>query len=284
MRLKISRSKLFAGLFLALLVLSVLAFLYGPLFPWSPVKPGYAMISFPRADIYFDPAQPLNEDYRAVGAMMDEAESFHRLTYHQRVKVIACRSWRSCGWFLPWMNMGPLGGVTLETGDAIYITPKIKERNFSAAEFLRHELSHALISQNTTMRNAHKLNSLVWFNEGMAVSFGRQTSYFSRDEFLTKAATVDLADFIDPARIAKQQATGSWPARFAYPAQRYFVEYLKAKFGPDVFQSFLLRCIHDPDNHAALFQEVFHTPLGLAVEDYQQAVRAGQWPPKNPSQ
>lgn len=283
MRRKLSRSKKVAGLFVAVLVAFILALLYGPLFPWSPVKPGYALIRYPRADVYYDPAQPLNDDYRAVGAMMDEAEQFHRLKFRRSVKVIACRNWRSCDWFLPWLHIRGLGGVTLATGDVIYLTPRIKEKNYSIAEYLRHELTHALIFQNTTIRDAFKLNDVAWFNEGLAVSFGRQTAYLSQAEFTAKAASVELANCIDPARIAKQQAAGAWDARLAYPAQRYFVEYLKAKFGQDVFQSFLLRCIHNPANHSSLFQENFHTPLLLAVEDYQKAVRAGLWPPQNQS-
>jgi hypothetical protein len=35
---------------------AIYAFLYGPLFPWSPIKPGYNHLSLARADVYYPQA------------------------------------------------------------------------------------------------------------------------------------------------------------------------------------------------------------------------------------
>jgi len=270
------RRKLFVGLAASLFFLLLMAFPFGPLLPWSPVKPGYDAASYARADVYFNKNEPEPEDYQKVDGMMAEAEAFHRLKFHRRVKVIACKNWGDCARAWPWMNVRPLGGVTLSTGDAIYLTPKLKEKNFNVAEFLRHELSHALISQNTTIRNSLKLTDQAWFSEGMAVWFGDQTAYLSRAEFLEQAKDADLAKFIDPARM--DRSAPDWSARFAYPAQRYFLEYLKQTYGADRFQDFLVQYIRDPDAYPALFSGTFRQSLADAVRQFEQAIRSGQWP------
>src|SRR2546422_845259 len=64
---------------------------------------------------------------------------------------------------------------------------KLKEGNFSLEEFLRHELSNALLSQHTTIPKSLKLTAQAWFSEGLAVSFSRQKAYLSQAEFIQRA-------------------------------------------------------------------------------------------------
>lgn len=274
--MKISRRSLLVAALAFLLLLVMMAFPYGPLLPWSPFKPGYSSASYIRADVYFDSSIALPQDYRQVDQMIADAETFHRLRFNKRVKIIACKNWNDCqrSWF--WMNVKPLGGITLATGEVVYITPKLKERNFSIAEFLRHELSHAVISQNISIRNSLKLTDQAWFSEGLAVSFGKQTSYLSREEFIAKAKNGDLTKYIDPAQMDRNAA--DWSARFAYPAQRYFLEFLKQQYGEDRFQDFALKYINSPDDYQKQFSEVFRLTLPEAVRQFEQAIKSGQWP------
>jgi len=264
--------KLLAGVLLACLCSA--AFAYGFLLPWSPVKPGYDLATFSRARIFYAKSGPLLEDYREVDAMMAEAESFHRLRFQRPVTIIACKTWGDCDRAMPWMSVRGLGGVTLATGDVIYITPKLAERNFHTREFLRHELSHALLSQNTTILRTYQLNDSPWFFEGLAVSFGRQRDYLTREQFLDLANRVELAGYLDPGQRALP-----WNARFAYPAQRYFVEYLKDKYGDDRFAAYLRRVIVAPPRFPAIFADAFDRSFASAIADYQRDVRSGAWPP-----
>src|SRR5205085_8483477 len=266
--MKTRRSKIVTGLALFFFLALALAFPFGPFLPWSPLKFGYNHVGYARADIYVGEHSPVSNDYGLVDRMMNEAEVFHGLSYRRRVRVIECKDWRACGRSLPWMgNLHGLGGVTLATGDAIYITPKLKEKAFSVAEFLRHELSHALISQNTSMLSSLKLNEQPWFNEGLAVSFGRQSSYVKRAEFLTRAKQIDLTDYLDPAKRAVP-----WDQRFAYPTQRYFIEYLRARFGEERFRQFLRKNIGQPVAWRATFADVFQAPFDQVAQAYGEAI------------
>jgi len=273
--MKIRRSKIVTGLALFFFLALALAFPFGPLLPWSPLKFGYNHVGYARADVYVGEHNPVSNDYGLVDRMMNEAEVFHGLLYRRRVRVIECKDWRACDRSLPWMgNLHGLGGVTLATGDAIYITPKLKEKGFSTAEFLRHELSHALISQNTSMLSSFKLNEQPWFNEGLAVSFGRQSNYVKRDEFLARAKQIDLVNYLDPAKRVEP-----WDQRFAYATQRYFIEYLRAQFGEDRFRQFLRKNIGQPVAWRATFADVFQLPFDRVTQVYSEALKAGRWTP-----
>jgi len=274
--MKLKKRGIFTGVLSLLVFLLAMAFPFGPLLPWSPVKPGYHAISYASADVYFSGAEDQLGDYGDVDRMMHYAEAFHRMKYLRRVKVIACKSWGDCERALPWLPVKGLGGVTLATGDVIYITPRLKEKNFSVAEFLRHELSHALLSQHTTIRKSLKMTEQAWFSEGLAVSFGDQNAYLSRAEFLGRAPKEDLAKFIDPELM--DHSGPVWDARFAYPAQRYFLEYLKGRFGADRFQDFMVKYIDGPDNYRNLFNEVFQLSFTDAINQFSQAIKTGQWP------
>jgi hypothetical protein len=280
--MKLKKRKIMIGVAALLFILLAMAFPFGPLLPWSPVKPGYHTVSYANADIYFGgPADQLG-DYGDVDRMMSEAEAFHQMKYLRRIKVIACKSWGDCGRALPWLHVKSLGGVTLATGDVIYITPKLKEKNFSVAEFVRHELSHALLSQHTTILKSLKMTEQAWFSEGLAVSFGDQKAYLSRAEFLKRTPKENLAKFIDPELI--DSSTPAWDAQFAYVAQRYFLEYLKSRYGADRFQEFTVKYINNPDDYRNLFNESFQLSFADAIKKFAQAIEAGQWPaaPKRP--
>ncbi|MBX3277985.1 MAG: hypothetical protein KF868_08300 [Acidobacteria bacterium] len=260
-----------------LLALAVFSLLYGPLLAWSPVKPGYDHLELRRADVYVAAGESPPADYAEIDRMMEEAEAFHGLRFHKKVTVIACRDWASCARYMPWMRVRGIGGVTLATGDVIYITPQLKEKGLSIAEFLRHELSHAVISQNTTIRKSIALTDQMWFSEGLAVSFGRQAAYLSRDGFLQRAADTELIVYLDPERMDRSHP--QWSVRMAYPTQRYFLEYLKARFGAESFQRFMLAYMDAPGEYRRRFSEAFGLSLPDAVAEYQRALRERAWEP-----
>jgi hypothetical protein len=270
----LKKRKIMIGAAALLFLLLAMAFPFGPLLPWSPVKPGYHAVIYASADIYIGGGDDQIGAYGDVEQMMREAEAFHQMKYLRRVEVIACQSWSDCARAMPWLHVKVIGGVTLATGDVIYITPRLKEKNLSVAEFLRHELSHALLDQQTTVRKALKMNEQSWFSEGLAVSFGDQKAYLSRAEFLERAPKEDLGKFINPELM--NRSTPGWDAQFAYTAQRYFLEYLKRRFGAGRFQDFTVKYINDPDDYRNLFNEAFQISFADAIKQFAQAVKAGQ--------
>jgi hypothetical protein len=186
-----------------------------------------------------------------------------------RIAVIASRNWTDFHLQMPVVQGTAVGAVTLQTGTVIWITPKLAGKHFDVAEFLRHELSHAILDQNTTLYRSFKMKHQEWFYEGLAVSFGRQQAYLSRDEFVTRAKLEPLLPaFEGPSR----------DMRFNYPAWRYFLEFLKHTRGRHAFQDFTLAFMRDPDAWRQSFQKSFGTSFENAIAEFQSHVIAGDTP------
>ncbi|MGA3187220.1 MAG: hypothetical protein ABSF22_08915 [Bryobacteraceae bacterium] len=249
-----------AGLILLVLIACALD---GPLFPWSPVKPGYTHFTLHRADIYYPTGTTLEEPYQQLDSFIDEAEKFHRLKMPDRITVIAPRRWADFHFQTPWQGGNAIAALTLQTGTVIWITPKIAEKHFDTAEFLRHELSHAILDQNMTLWRGRKMNSQPWLFEGLAVDFGRQKAYLSDDEFLLRARTESVGPAFDGR---------STDMRYNYVAWRYFIEHLIKTRGRDQFQEYLLHVMQDPDQALAVFPAAFGISFVDALREFQNQV------------
>lgn len=156
------------------------------------------------------------------------------------------------------------GRADPSNGTVIWITPKIAEKNFDTAEFLRNELSHAILDQNTTLWRGHKLNGQPWLFEGLAVDFGRQKAYLTDEEFALRARTASMEPVFDGR---------STDMRFNYIAWRYFLQHMIQMRGRDRFQEYLLRVMQDPDQARAAFPEYFGISFDNAVLEFQGRMR-----------
>lgn len=255
---------LWASLAVVLIVVGA-AFCVGPLFPWSPLKPGYTHFTLHRADIYYPAGTTLDESYKQLDSFIEQAEKFHDLKMPDRITVIAPRTWSGFHLQAPWQR-GPVAGLTLQTGTVIFITPRVGEKRLDTAEFLKHELSHAILDQNMTLWRGHKFSRQSWLSEGLAVDFAQQKAYLTQDEFMAQAQTRPLA----PSFNGDDSDT-----RFNYVVWRYFVDYLRRTQGKDKFQNYLLRVMQEPDQAQGVFPEYFGVSFDDALRLFQAQLRGG---------
>jgi hypothetical protein len=262
------RSLYYAGILLVLLL-----FPYGPLFPWSPVKPGFEHIALDRADVYYPTGTTLDPAYLRADSIIRESESFHRLAAPKRICIVACKDWDDFARRLPqFRGSRGIGAVTLATGTVIYVAPSLKERGKDVGEYLRHEVSHATLHQNQSIMNAYRLTEVQWLSEGIAVSYGNQKSYYSDAEFQARIQRENVAPFIDPAR--RGEVKELFEMRYAYVAWRRFNEYLIASRGRDVYQGYLTAVMRDPRAWRELFPKHFQgLSFAQAIEEFQRSAR-----------
>ena len=78
--------------------------------------------------------------------------------------------------------------VIMITGDVIYIRPQ--KRPYPIGQYLKHELSHCLLFQNTNLSAARKMRMQRWVVEGTAVAVGGPR-YMSRSEFAERLHRAD---------------------------------------------------------------------------------------------
>src|SRR5262245_51925325 len=212
------RARTIALLFVAVTLLAAIpALAYGPLFPWSPIYPGYQELTLSRARILYPANATLPDAYRNADTWIHDAEAFYKLPAAQRVTIVVCRDWSSFHRFVPWMADNVLvAGVSLQTGDAIYITPRVDERRLDHGEFLRHEIAHSVLAHNTSIRTYWAPARYPWFHDGLAVWFGRHRTFGTEEQFFERARRGGIAPLI-------VHSTNVPDLRYAYMTWRNFM-------------------------------------------------------------
>ena len=260
-------------IFFVSMTITAYAFLAGPLFAWSPIKPGYAVLHTTRADVYFGTGELLDPGFQSLDRYIEESERFQRLKLPHRVTIIVCRTWSDFHRFLPTVRGEGVGAATPEFGTVIYITPKVREMRFDPGEFVRHELSHAVLEQNATLWNSLHFKQTPWLLEGLGVLAADQKAYGTWDDFAGRARDTDLI----PLFSAMPARRSGFDIRFAYLAWRYFLQWTIETRGRDAFQLFLQGFIGRPSDSQGLFRETYGVDVAGSVRQFEAAVRNGTW-------
>jgi hypothetical protein len=253
------------------------AFAYGPLFPWSVVKPGYQTIRSARAEVSWPHRVPLDPAYLHVDQMVAEAEAFQGMRAPDLLRIVECANWGDFRRFCPIVPGRGVGAVTLDLGGVIYISPRVGERGLDKGEFVRHEIAHAIVAHNVPLWNLQRMKHHTWLYEGVPVWFARQRAYLTRDEFLERAGAVDLQAVV--AYDANSGTAAPVEMRFAYVAWRYFLEYLVSVYGRPAFDRFYHQYLGEPDGLERLFEKGFGKPLRTSVDEFQTALRTQEFLP-----
>lgn len=261
-------------------VLAVLAvFPYGPLFAWSPVHPGYIKLTFKRADVLYPADRSPDPDFNDLDRYVALAEGFHNLTCSKKITVVSCRDWNDClrfaGVFLG--KQRPVG-VTIPTGTVIFLTPYIYG-SWDVGGVLRHELSHATLSQNRSLLSVWRLLRQPWLSEGVAgVTAGMGVTAPGH-----KLVALPAVDFI-----AKARQRELWPSFEAMPQRDWYFSYTAWEFfwvrqiqlhGKGTFLKFESACTSEPENCRSDFANIYGMDLRHAVKEYQDDLRSGRFVP-----
>lgn len=239
---------------------------YGPLVPWSPIHPGYSELRLERARVLYPSDRTMPDAYRHIDQWIAEGEAFHSLRVGTRITVVLCRNWSDFHRFAPWITGRNVAGLSLATGDAVYITPKVDEKRLDHGEFVRHELSHSILAQHTSVYRTHTATKRYpWFHEGLAVWFGRQRAFMSQAEFFEQAPALGVSK-------ALRDGSRGPELRFSYIAWRNFLDYLDQRYGHERLVAFVHDANKRPDEMLALFQSTFQVSWDEAVNQFEAAV------------
>ena len=110
-----------------------------------------------------------------------------------------------------------------------------------------------------------------WLAEGISVANGRQKSYLSLGEVLSRAAKESLGPVIDPAL-----HKGPLDMRFAYPVWRYFNEYLMTHHGRETYQGFLVAVAADPPEWRSQFERSFGRRFADEIEAFEETLHSAE--------
>lgn len=262
----------FIVVFFLMLMLVIYSLIWGILFPLSPIKFGFNKISYHNASILYPKEMLLPDDYKSVDHLMGETERFHRLKFKKKVTVIICATKSQYKRYST--QRSPL--CTMATGTIIYINPTIKDTNRDIQGFLKHELSHALIFQNTTFLKTFKIKR--WLREGLAVFYGNPHHYYQGKDFCRLA--VDEGYFLDflQDNEAIEQIPREIRYLFEYAEYKYFIDYLVTNYGMDLFLKFINQYILEPESEKELFKQIYSLELLEVFQKFKLEVMNKKWP------
>ncbi len=262
----------FIALFFSVMMLVIYSLIWGILFPLSPIKFGFTKIIYNNASILYPKEMLLPDDYRSIDHLMNETEIFHRLGFKKKVTVIICATKSQYKRFST--QRSPL--CTMATGTIIYINPTIKDTNRDIQSFLKHELSHALIFQNTTFLKTFKIKR--WIREGLAVFYGNPHHYYQGEEFLRLAVHEGyFLNFLQNNE-AIQQIPKEIRYLFEYAEYKYFIDYLVTHYGLNLFLEFINQYIVEPDSEKELFKQIYPLELWEIFQKFEFDVKTKKWP------
>ncbi len=245
---------------------------WGPLFPWSPLKPGFTKLHVPGAKVFIkDPAGGDSVLYRLDDILL-EAENFHGLEYQEKIRIVVLNHGANMQRYLPWMR-GSGFSVSLSAVNLIYIGPNARRATVGIGPHLKHELSHMLVDQNTTFKTALVLHEQGWLVEGLA-------EVFSGHKFYTKTEFLDLCrrKGIRFSGLQEQNplSMSFGDLRLKYTYYRLFATFLLDSYGLDAIQDYLLKYLERPGDYRNLFAEIYSRDLEEILGEFDASLNGGQ--------
>ena len=262
------------------------ALLFGPLFAFSPLKSGFNELRLGRCKVSYPRGATPDPAYSQLDNLMAQTEAFHRLTFKKNVRVIVCASNSQYRRF----SLASGNAGTIQTGTVIYIRPSIAEAGYpprithdggtlnllpparaetrDLASFLKHELSHAILYQNTTLWKAMKINT--WLEEGLAVYFGNSHHYYTGNELRSLAVDDGFWFSLTDEDGEPLGIPDTIKHFFSYGAYCGFITYLVDTYGRENVLNFVQDCIRDPQNEEALFKSQFGIGLNEALDGFRK--------------
>lgn len=242
---------------LIILTILVLYLFWGPLFPWNPIKIGFTEINTLKANIFIKNISKKDSALYKIDEIIQNLEGIHDLEFQSDFKIIVLDRDSDMKRYLPWMS-GSQYSVSLSVIDLIYIGPIARKSNMGIEPYIKHELSHLLIDQNTTFENAREIHNQGWFTEGLAEYAGNR-SFYSKENFIKicKSENIEFTDLREKSPLDMSNDE----LKFNYSFYRFFIEFLIETYGIEKFQKYLKRYIEDPKQHIQLLDEVFRIEL-----------------------
>ena len=257
---------------MVLTVFIIYSFLFGKLFPYSPIIIGFEKHEQSNTIIYTQ-NELLFDDFEKIDTLIPEIEKFHELEFLRKPKVFLfadsmsylrhsstrarfCAFYNGRVFVSPWALREALNGeISLE----IYLT---------------HELSHSLLHQHSGLLHAAKYPK--WLLEGIAVYSSNQmgTSFYpDKNETyrLMQSGNFMPPDYFKTKKEDEIELDVEYRIPFMYSEFSCIVDYLIESYGKDKFLIYMKSLIKDSD-HDEVFRQTFDTDFDTFLSDFKEFV------------
>jgi len=263
---------------LILIILTSYHFLWGRLFPFSPIIIGFEQKEFDKAIIYYRDGVTDITKLFIIDKLINEVEDFHQLKFKKKVKIFIFNSdveYRKHTGMKTRFMMLPFNGRIFVSGKA---KKESEEGKIHLLVYLKHELSHSLLAQNMSLY--HSFHYPGWIAEGIAVYSANQMVV---DVYLTKEETFDKIKsgyFFNPDDWGTMIKRKKSVFEFQMPNKYWFiysefaclVEDIIQNYGKDKFLQYMTEVLEKKDDKK-VFLSVFGIKFNEYVDGFKNRIR-----------
>ncbi|MBF0529600.1 MAG: hypothetical protein HQK55_10085 [Deltaproteobacteria bacterium] len=262
----------------ALIIIAVGAliylFLWGKLFPYSPIFIGFTKYELSRTVIYVQNGAKFN-DFQKIDSFPPLVEEFHQLKFTKKPKIFIFRdteSYLQRSITKARFNAYPNGSIVISP----WAITEAEEGTISLEIYLRHELSHALLDENMGILAAY-IYYPQWLLEGIAVYSTNQmgTSWYPDKKETYRY--IKAGNFIPPDFYKTRKEDGvvlNVPYRIAFIYSEFgcLVDYLIITWGKEKFLIYVKTLLHN-SNHDKVFLDIYGIDFDTFLVNFKDFVQ-----------
>lgn len=264
------RKIFFLGLFAILILIIAYIFLFGKLFPYSPIIFGFQKHETNHTIIYIQKEADFI-DFSSIDTLIPTVEDFHELEFRYKPKIFVFKD------SISYSRRSPSKArFCVFYNSRLFISPwalqEAQKHKIELTVYLTHELSHSLLHQHSGIINASKYPK--WLLEGIAVYSSNQmgTSFYPSKEETYRF--INEGNFLPPQYFKtsnEDEVSLDVPNRipFMYSEFACIVDFLIEKYGKKNFLNYMKALIEKP-NHAEVFYRIYQIEFEVVISDFKQ--------------
>lgn len=261
---------------IALFLLGAVAyiFIWGKLFPYSPIIIGFTERELPNAIIYIQEGNHFS-NYDWADSIPSTVEAFHELKFRKKPMLFFFGDANTYA-----RRSISKARVCAFTNGAVVVSPWAQQEDaegkISLRVYLTHELSHSLLYQNMGLLAAWRYPR--WLLEGIATYSSNQMGTFVYPSKAETAALIKQGNWLPPAYFNTNEEDRvklnvKHRMTFIYCEFACVVDDLIAHFGKERFLRYMKLLAHD-SHHDAVFKEVFDIDFDVYLNDFRERIQA----------
>lgn len=268
-------NRIFMILLILLAGFVIYSFLFGKLFPYSPVFVGFSQHELSNTIVYIQNGAVFS-DFERINALVPGVEAFHHMTFKHKPSLFIFRDRSS----YTRRSLSQSRFFTNING-TIFITPwamkEAENGQISLEIYLKHELSHSLLYQHSGILRGFQLPS--WLLEGVAVYSADQ---MGTTVYPTKEDTYQIIRqgyFMSPNDYGTNKEDGvalniENRIGFIYSEFACIVEYLIHRGGQETFITYLKDLIKRGNTYS-IFKEHYEIEFDAFIDEFVTYVQRG---------
>jgi len=276
---RFTKNRVFKTSIIAVIIIAVgsltYLFLWGKLFPYSPVKIGFSKQELSNIIIYVQNGTE-HRDLSVIDGYIPAVAKWHELQFRRKPEIFVFRDRKSylrrsvtkarfCAY--------PNGSVVISP----WALKEAEEGKISLEIYLKHELSHTLLHQHMGIPASY-IYFPRWLLEGIAMYSANQmgTSWYPGKK--ETYAYIKQGNFIIPSDYTTQRGEKTvlnvkYRIAFIYSEFGCIVDYLITTYGKEKFMEYMKQLLVD-NNHDRVFKQIYGIGFDAFLQDFKRHVYA----------